>query len=178
LIKRAIDELAPDMESFDMFIVDSGDHLQQRGSHFERRQDQLEGANFWDLKDLAETYEIPGWVTLQAKPEFETKTATTRAAAGAYDKSRICDVLLSINEPAAGKPGGGPSVTSDIEDESIPTKSGNKDQQKTALQLYVAKCRDDESRYFIPIETDLSRMLVKEIEELESEDATEASDET
>jgi hypothetical protein len=38
--------------------------------------------------------------------------------------------------------------------------------RKPDLELYVAKCRDDESRFFIPIETDLKRMLIKEQEDI------------
>ena len=176
MIKRAVDELRQDMPSVDMVIVDSGDHLQQHGRV--EKQYQAEGANYWDLKDLAETMEVPIWVTLQAKQEFETKTASTRAAAGSYDKSRICDLMLSINEPGGAKPSGATAIFSDVEDESIPSQTPNAETKKTALELYVAKCRDDESRFFIPVETDLARMLIKEIEGTDETEPAEETDET
>lgn len=153
LIRTAIEDLRPEMPSVDMVIVDSGDHLQPRG-RFEK-QYLAEGSNFYDLKDLAEDLEIPVWVTLQAKQEFETKVASTRAAGGAYAKSQVVDLMLSLNEP--GEKPRVRAVTSDATRIDAPTK-------KPDLELYVAKCRDDESRFFIPIETDLKRMLIREME--------------
>jgi len=133
--------------------------LQAHG-RFEK-QYQAEGANFWDLKDLGEDLELPVWVTLQAKQEFETKVASTRAAAGSYDKSRICDLLLSINEVSVDKRRK-PSVTVEGEPESE-DKADSRGRAK--LELYVAKNRDDESKLYIPIESDLKRMLIREIEQ-------------
>ena len=158
LIRSAVDDMRAEMPKIDMVIVDSGDHLQARGRH--EKQYQAEGSNFWDLKDLAEDIEVPIWVTLQAKQEFETKTASTRAAAGAYDKSRICDLLISINEP---------SERSRIA--AVSADSGEVEQpaHKADLELYVAKYRDDESKFFIPIAADLKRMLIREYEELGEE---------
>lgn len=156
LLRTAIDDLRGEMSSVDMVVVDSADHLQARG-RFEK-QYQAEGSNFWDLKDLAEDLELPVWATLQAKQEFETKVASTRAAAGSYDKSRICDLLLSLNEP--GERPKVRTVTTDSTTAPAPTT------RKPDLELYVAKCRDGESRFFIPIETDLRRMLIKEQEDI------------
>lgn len=156
LIRTAIEDLRLEMPSVDMVIVDSGDHLQPRG-RFEK-QYLAEGSNFYDLKDLAEDLEIPVWVTLQAKQEFETKVASTRAAGGAYAKSQVVDLMLSLNEP--GEKPRARAVTSDTTRIEAPTK-------KPDLELYVAKCRDDESKFFIPIETDLKRMLIREMESME-----------
>jgi replicative DNA helicase len=158
LIRRAVDDMRVEMPRIDMIIVDSGDHLQPRG-HFDKPY-QAEGSNFWDLKDLAEELDVPVWVTLQAKQEFETKTASTRAAAGSYDKSRICDLMISINEPE--KVPKGAFVTSDDEDEPITSASTSK---RPDLLLYVAKCRDDESKFFIPIEADMRHMHMRELEQ-------------
>lgn len=155
LIRGAIDDMRVEMPSVDFIVVDSGDHLQARG-RFEKKY-EAEGSNFLDLKDLGEAEEIPVWVTLQAKQEFETKTATTRAAAGAYDKSRHCDLLLSINEPSERSRAS--SVTSDAGEVAGPV-------HRADLELYVAKYRDDDSKFFVPIETDLKRMLMKDYEEL------------
>jgi len=153
LIRGVVEDMRVEMPSVDMVVVDSGDHLQARG-RFEKKY-EAEGSNFWDLKDLAEDLEIPVWVTLQAKQEFETKLATTRASGGAYAKSQIVDLLISINEP--GERSRVAAVTSDSADVPAPT-------HRADLELFVAKYRDDESKFFIPIETDLKRMLIKEFD--------------
>lgn len=161
LIRSGVDDMRAEMPSVDMVVVDSADHMQARG-RFEK-QYMAEAANFWDLKDLAEELEIPVWATLQAKQEFETKTATTRAAAGAYDKSRICDLLLSINEP--GESSRAASVTSDAGE--VAGAGG----RRADFELYVAKYRDDESKFFVPVEADLKRMLIREFEEMREDEA-------
>lgn len=163
LVRAATDDMRPEMPGgIDMSIIDSGDHMQARGRH--EKQYQAEGSNFWDLKDYAEEEEFPVWVTLQAKAEFETKTATTRASAGAYDKSRICDLLISINEPSERSRIA--AVTSDSGEVEQPA-------HRADLELYVAKYRDDESKFFIPIAADLKRMLIREYEEAAEEEAGE-----
>ena len=169
MLRSAIDALRADMSRLDMIIVDSGDHLQARG-RFEKAY-QAEASNFWDLKDLAEELQVPFWVTLQAGRDFETKIASTAAAAGSYDKSRICDLLISINEIAAAKDASSIVFRSEAKSEALP------DQTKglKKLKLYLAKNRDDISRTIIPIEADLSRMLIQEIEE-ERVAAEEGSD--
>jgi replicative DNA helicase len=160
LIHNAIDDMRVEMQSgIDMVIVDSGDHIQQRG-RFEK-QYLYEGANYWDLKDLAEDYELVTYSTLQAKAEFEEKVATTRASGGAYAKSQIVDVLISINETRKGK--NRQTVTSESGE---PKKEQKKKKDRPGgLELFVAKCRDDESKFFIPIETKLQTMLIRDYQE-------------
>lgn len=158
MLRNAIDTLRPDMPRLDMIIVDSGDHLQARGK-FEKAY-LAEASNFWDLKDLAEELELPIWVTLQATREFETKIASTAAAAGSYDKSRICDIILSINEIKG----------SEVEEAVVHERGRNtairKGDKRGArlLKLYLAKNRDDFSRLTIPVEADLARAFIREID--------------
>lgn len=161
MVRRVIDEQRVEMARFDMLIVDSADHLQARGKY--EKAYLAEASNYWDLKDLAEELDIPIWVTTQAKQEFENKMATTRAAAGAYDKSRICDLVISINEAGAKSLGGdGDDVVTHEDGDGKAKGSADDGEPEGDLQLYVAKNRDDEKGFKIPIETDLQRMLIRE----------------
>lgn len=176
LVRNVIEDLRPGMKSVDMIIVDSGDHLQARGK-FEKNY-LAETSNYWDLKDLAEELNMPIWVTIQATREFETKLASTRAAAGSYDKARICDLILSINQPEKDtkKQNG---IVEYAEANEVLVDPADADKQPKGLSLYIAKNRDAESKQFIPIEADLKRMLIREIVKDDPSDSTaDAEEET
>lgn len=158
MIRRIMDELKPGMSRFDMLIVDCADHIQARGRY--EKQYLADSANFWDLKCLAEEYSLPIWVTMQAKQEFESKLGTTRAAAGAYDKSRICDLVVSINERIESKQKTKIVIEGEKKDVSIGDEKENR--KNSEYFLYVAKSRDDEKGFEIDLDVDFSVMSIKE----------------
>ena len=162
LVNAIIDDARAAMPRLDMLILDSGDHLQQR-MHFEKHY-MAESANWWDLKDLAEAQEMVVLTTMQAKAEFETKVADTRAAAGAYDKSRISDVVLSLNIPIGQKKE--KRSTQVTQDDDFDSEDGKPAKEFVGdLEIYGAKVRDDESKFYVPIDTHLKTILMKDHEE-------------
>src|SRR6185503_18661581 len=112
------------------------------------------------------------WSTVQAGKEWAFQIATSEATSESYDKARIADLIVSINDPNA-RPGRKRKavISTDADDEDEPEEVdeyayGKKSQK---LELYLAKYRDGESKVKIDLDADLSRMLIRE-ERNEGED--------
>ncbi len=149
-------------------VMDSADHLNSTNKSLESfRLQQAEV--YWELKRLAEEDGYMVWSTTHAGREWATKIATAEASSESYDKSRIADLVLSINDPAYG---GGKrrrrvefaeeldEEKDDDEEIEAPTLGGSK-----LLELFLAKYRDGISMMKIPLDADFARILVKEKEE-------------
>jgi len=132
-------------------IVDSPDHFQSMRRYDQKRHEQA--TVFWALKGLARgegalTRRMAVWATTQAPQEFEHKVAGTRGVSETYDKARIADIMLTLNQTA--------------------------DQEKTGeMILNLAKYRDGETRRRIRL---MTRFKTMSFIELGIEDDAEAVD--
>ena len=80
----------------DMVIIDSVDHMQpiRRTESFRLSQKEV----YTDVKDLLESQELIGWTTAHAGKEYENKVAKGGSASERYDKEKVVDVRLTLNE--------------------------------------------------------------------------------
>jgi len=84
-------------------VVDSPDHFQSTRSYDAKRHEIA--SVFWDLKGLARgefalDRKVAVWATSQAPQDFEHRIAGTRASSESYDKARISDIFLTLNQTA------------------------------------------------------------------------------
>ena len=56
-----------------------------------------------DVKDFLENEDVAGWTTTHAAKEYVARIAGAEAAAESYDKARIVDTILSLNQPTRGR---------------------------------------------------------------------------
>lgn len=150
VIKNALDDVRDEIGSdIDMVIIDSVDHMQpiRRVESFRLSQKEV----YTDVKDLLESQELIGWTTAHAGKEYENKVAKGGSASESYDKEKLVDVMLTLNERKRY----GVNVMSDepIEDES-----------KGGFEIFVEKLREEEDKFYIPLDADLSRMIITEAE--------------
>jgi len=183
-VRAAIDDLREEHGfEADMIVMDSLDHLrslESYGGNFRLQQAEV----YWSGKELAEE---DGYVVLSsthAGREWAKKVATAEASSEAYDKSRIADAVMSLNDPLEiGRKGRKTIVEDDDDDEDEdgeeigePTvKEGTK-----LLELFLGKYRDGDSRFKVNVEADFARMVMREIQEDddeqdEEEDVAEAA---
>jgi len=153
-LRHALDEIRSEIE-VQMVIVDSGDHMQSLIDYNSKRLEQTEV--YWDLKSWAEEDGLPLWSSTHAGREWAGKRATAEAAAESYDKSRIADLVGTLNEPSSRSRATRVS-TEDME--SDPEAGAS----KSGMEFYLAAYRDGESRVSIPLDPDLSCMLIREME--------------
>lgn len=147
-----------------LILVDSADHMKGSGQRFESyRLEQAEV--YWDLAGLAqEGYAV--WTSTHAKAEYATKLAGAEAAAESYDKVRIVDIAMSINEPE--KKTRTTRVIMDDEDELDEEKERQEAVKGRAkgkyLELYLAKYRDGESLVKVPLDAEFAKIYISELE--------------
>jgi replicative DNA helicase len=172
-VKAALADLREEFGFIPSLVaVDSGDHMKS----VDRTLDQyrLQQAEvYWSLKQLAEEEGYVLWSTVHAGREWATQIATSEATSESYDKARIADLILSINDPNA-KPGRRKKaiVAADDDDEDEPEEVKTADAAESAsrkLELYLAKYRDGVSKVKIELDADFSRMLLKEVSETTDE---------
>lgn len=148
----------------DMVIVDSADHLKSVTKYDQLRIEQAE--IYWTLKGMAEDQKKAVWSSTQAGREWKERKATAEAASEAYDKARIADLIISLNEPKKAtrstRTSDGDSEAEDAETEVVEKKMAEGSKK---LELYVAKYRDGESAITIPIEAELDRMFIHDMED-------------
>jgi replicative DNA helicase len=160
-IKRTVDELRDEMRNVKMIILDSADHI--RGD--ERYRDfRFETAGvYWDIAGWAVEDELPIWCTTQLGKQAADRIGKTEDAAEAYDKGRICDTFITINQPVH-KSRATPKV--EIGDDND-TEGDRARVQKLSvsgsdLVLFLSKYRDGVANLAIPLTTDLKRMLIQD----------------
>ena len=150
----------------DAIIMDSADHLMSLDKY--NGQYRLQQAEvYWAIKGLAEEDGYFVISSTQAGKEWVSKVATSESSSESYDKSRIADLILSINDPFEMKRSGRKTIISE-DDEEDDSESDEeieypviKDGSR-AMELYVAKYRDGDSKFKVDIECDLQRILMKE----------------
>lgn len=173
----ALDDLAAEYDFRpEVIIMDSGDHLRAVDKSLDSfRLQQAEV--YWDLKRLAEEEGYVVWSSVHAGREWATKTATAEATAEAYDKARIADTVISINDPSAGTGRRRRAVeVSDEDDESEEpeeVKDGSTVPGKKRLQAFLAKYRDGDSNFKFDIDCDFARMLIRDASEDEEDEVSE-----
>ena len=101
-IENAILELEDEIgEQVQMCVIDSPAHFKSEHKYDQKR---LEAADiYWDIKAVARgegvvEHPMAIWVTDQAGKEYEFKLAGASSTSESYDKSRICDVMITINQ--------------------------------------------------------------------------------
>lgn len=129
-----------------LFVVDSGDHLKAKTKMDNFRLEQSQA--YWDMKGFAEEQELAVWSTTHAPKEVVNRVATAENVGESYDKSRIADIVVTLNQTAEQR-------------------------RVDEMDAFLAKYRDGESGVIIPLETDFSRMHLAERIEGASEDEEE-----
>ncbi len=173
-LKAALDDLR-DEKGFvpSLVLVDSGDHMRS----VDRTLDQyrLQQAEvYWSLKQLAEEDGYVLWSTVHAGREWAHQIATSEATSESYDKARIADLIVSLNDPNS-RPGKRKKtiVMSDDDDEDEPEEVKTADATEAAsrrMELYLAKYRDGVSKLKIELDADFSRMMLKEVDAKDEHD--------
>lgn len=137
-LERTIDRLERDTErKLDTLIVDSPDHLISASKHEYR----LQMADiYWNMKRIAESRKVALWVTTQAPKEFKYKLLTAEAVADSYDKARIADVIITLNQSVV-------------------------EEGAEILRLHVAKNRNGQAGRIVPLKLDFGRMRYREARE-------------
>jgi replicative DNA helicase len=155
-----------------MIAMDSGDHLITTDRSLDNFRLQQSGV-YWDQKAAAEELGVVWWSTVHAGREWAAKIATAEATSESYDKARIADLVLSINDPNANQQRRKVTAIDDDDDEDeeaeVTTMGPNKNGMKR-MELFVAKNRDGVSQARIDLNCDFSRMVIKEAHSKEDQD--------
>ncbi len=141
-----------------VIMMDSGDHMRGVGRFESVRLEQA--SIYQDLKSLAEDDGYAIWSTVHAGREWVDKIATAESASESYDKSRLADVVLSINNPAKTSR----STKVMLEDDDGEENDLSSKAEYRYGELFMSKYREGASRVNIPIDADFAKMLIKEIE--------------
>lgn len=141
----------------DVLIVDSADHLISRdfkGESFRIQQADV----YWAVKGLAEERKLVAWSSVHAGREWAARTATAEATSESYDKARIADTVISLNEPNKRRH---VEVSDDAEEDTEELEDFAPEPAK--LELFLAKYRDGESRLKVAMNADFTRMRLAEV---------------
>jgi replicative DNA helicase len=163
-----------------LVAIDSGDHMRATDRSLDSYRLQ-QAEVYWDLKRLAEEQGYVVWSTVHAGREWAHQIATAEAASESYDKARIADLIVSLNDPNS-KPARRKRVmvsTDDDDDESeepgeVKGFEGNSSATQL-LEIYLAKYRDGVSKLRIDVTADFARMVLREKDEEEAEGDDEAA---
>lgn len=158
-IRGALDDLRDDGFEPKQVLIDSGDHMNSVEKYESYRLSQA--SVYWDLKTMAEEDGYAIWSSTHAGREWAKSTATSEAAGESYDKSRIADIVCSLNTPER-KSRSTKVVLEDGEEEDFEEES--RETVGEYVELHIAKYRDGASRITIPMDAQFSKMLIQEIE--------------
>jgi replicative DNA helicase len=150
----------------DMIIVDSADHMKSIQKYDQLRIEQAE--IYWTLKGMAEEYTKAVWSSTQAGKSATGRLVKAEDTAESYDKARIADLIITLNEPETATRSTRESDTDGGEGETEVVEKKMADGAKR-LELYLAKYRDGESHIRIQIEADLDRMFMHDMEDPDME---------
>jgi len=146
LLEEVIEERRADGLPVDFVMFDSLDHVRPE-TRRRTESKRIEASDvYWWAKGLAmgsgDTPGFASWTTCHAGREWRYRIATPEAASEAYDKSRICDDVVSINQSRA--------------------------EEKVGLMTaYLAKYREGPSWIKIPLSTNYQLMTYRELREAE-----------
>lgn len=156
-LRAAVVETRMAMPEIDLLLIDSADHMRGTGRFESKRLEQAQ--IYWDLKALADEQKFAVWTSTQAGKEWEKRIATASAVSESYDKARIADLVVTLNEPELRRRG---VVKLDEDEEPEEDDELEKSEKAGDLSLYVAKNRDGPGGKTIPLDTDFNRMKIEE----------------
>lgn len=156
MIRQMVQEMEDNDNKPDVILLDSADHMKPVYQFGDKRIDQAE--IYWDIKTLAVEENIGIWSSTHAGRGWVDKIAGAESVAEAYDKARIADTVLTLNQPK--KADRSTAIMDDDEEEPKPPPEPTG--VGTAIELFLAKYRDGESKITIPLDADFSMMLMKE----------------
>ncbi len=123
------------------------------------------------MKALAEEGGYVVWSSVHAGREWAARTATAEASSESYDKSRIADLIISVNDPNARKRKKSVVIAEgdeEKEDEESEIKGyGETSSGVRRLDAFVAKHRGGEGNVRIRLDADFSKMKLSEYREEE-----------
>jgi replicative DNA helicase len=150
----------------DLILMDSADHLRAIDTvrdAFRLQQSEV----YWSVKGLAEEGGYAVWSSVHAKASVAGEVAAAEGAAESYDKSRIADLVISINDPEykpkrkkAKVEVGSDDDEDEMEDDKFEVKDG--EAKARTLEFHIAKYRDGESRRTIKMNAELHVMKITE----------------
>jgi hypothetical protein len=165
-MKRAVDEMRDEMANIGLIIIDSGDHVRDEGGS--RKDFRFETAGvYWDISGWAATDQLPIWVMTQLGKQAADRIGKSEDASEAYDKARISDLFVTINQPKR-KSRATPKVMigEDEDDEAAESRIKKANVVGSGdLELFLSKYRDGLANLVIPLQTDLKRMLIQDRED-------------
>lgn len=154
-------------------MLDSADHL--RAVETSKEAYRLQQSEvYWSAKALAEDDGYVIFTSVHAGSKYAEGVATAEASAESYDKSRIADMVISINDPEyknrstySKKKTVRVDEESDDDDDSEEEDSNEEFEAPVSrsrrMELFIAKYRDGESNRIIPVNADYHKMLIEEI---------------
>ncbi len=156
-LERVLDDLQDDLGfSPKLIIVDSGDHMSSVKRFGDYRLEQADV--YWNLAWLADQgYAL--WSSVQAGKEYAKQLAHAEAVSESYDKARIADIAISINNPE--KKNRSTRITVDEgdeeEEEKEPIVLGK------YMEIFIGKYRDGEDKIKISVDAQFARIYIQEI---------------
>lgn len=169
-IVRATEELAEEMPNLKMVLLDSADHIRSTSNKY--KDFRFETADvYWEIAGWAATSKLSIWCTTQLGKQAAARIGTAEDAAEAYDKSRICDIFVSLNKVKKTSRATPKVNVGDDDDEEADKEraEANTVQGSGDMELCLAKYRDGASNIIIPLETDFRRMLIRDRDEDDEE---------
>lgn len=186
-VRNALDDLRNDHGfEADAIYLDSADHLRSL-DHYNGNFRLQQAEVYWAAKELAEEDGYFVMSSTHAGREWAKKTATAEASSEAYDKSRIADMVMSINDPSEYARHGRKTVLTDDDDDDFDEDGEEIGEPKIKegtrlMELYLGKYRDGDSRFKVNLQCDFARMTMTEVKEGshgddDADDSDDADDE-
>jgi replicative DNA helicase len=123
----------------DLLILDSADHMRSLRNFEAFRHEQ--SAIYWGVKSIAQEYNLAVISSTHASKEWADKLIKAEGAAESYDKSRIADIVISLNK----------------------SKVEGREDVRRYVDVFLAKYRDGEDGIIVPTEVHRSTMTFEEI---------------
>lgn len=148
-----------------LIILDSADHLRAIDTvkeAFRLQQSEV----YWAVKALAEDEGYVIWSSVHASAQWAGVTATAEASAESYDKARIADLIISINDPEYRARVSKSKATADDDEEDDLDDDDTFEMpapRVKMMELFLSKYRDGESNRTIPVRADFHKMLIEEV---------------
>jgi hypothetical protein len=176
-VRGALDDLKDEWGfKADLVIIDSADHLlavESNKESFRLQQSEV----YWSVKKLAEEQAFAAWSSTHAGREWSDKIATAEASSESYDKSRIADLVASLNDPfAKGRRMKVIEVDDDEEDEKAEIEGYSAQGGPRTLKIHLAKYRDGDSQFSFEVKADFAKMRITEMKKKGDEDEDDSEE--
>lgn len=136
VVEQIMDDMAEEEEGpVQVVAFDSLDHMTPSERTGNRRD--RETASYVDGKSIVEERRCAMWATTHAPKDVVNKIATAENVGESYDKARLADIVITINETKAGA-------------------------LKGRQKYYLAKHRQGKSKMLIEVEVDKARSTIRE----------------